>query len=114
MISRPPRNTLANREKWQNPAACGVASVLMLLALSSPAYAVPDTPMAYVLCEIVDWFQGNLGRGLATIGVSAIAIGAIFGKISWGLALTVGVGVVVMFGATAALIEIGVIGAGIC
>ena len=72
------------------------------------------TPMKDVLCEIVDWFSGNLGRGLATIGVSAVAIGAIFGKVSWGLALTVITGVVVMFGASQALVDIGVISAGVC
>lgn len=72
------------------------------------------TPMADVLCLIVNWFSGNLGRGLATIGVSAAAVGAIFGKISWGLALTVMVGVAVMFGASDILVQMRVISAGVC
>jgi type IV secretion system protein VirB2 len=72
------------------------------------------TPMADVLCLIVDWFSGNLGRGLATIGVSAVAIGAIFGKVSWGLALTVMVGVAVMFGASDILFQLRIIRTSVC
>jgi type IV secretory pathway VirB2 component (pilin) len=72
------------------------------------------TPMADVLCLIVNWFSGNLGHGLATIGISAVAVGAIFGKVSWGLALTVMVGVAVMYGASDILVQLNIISAGVC
>lgn len=87
--------------------------VLALLAFSHPAYA-SGSAMTDVICVIVNWFQGNLGTGLATIGVSAVAVGAILGKVSWGLALTVAVGISMMFGATDVLISIGIIDAGVC
>jgi type IV secretion system protein VirB2 len=107
------------------PASCdalrvsGLFSIGLVLFGACQAWAYGGlgsggTPMADVLCEIVNWFSGNLGRGLATIGISAVSVGAVFGKVSWGLALTVVVGVAVMFGATELLINIGIISAGVC
>jgi len=74
-------------------------SLLTIILYSScmyPAYA-GNTPMGEVLCTILDWITGNLGRGLATIAVAILGVGAMLGKSSWGLALTVGIGIVVVF-----------------
>lgn len=114
-------------QRAANPSACvgfsrlalfSIIAFNVLLSTAANAYGPPSpafgTPMADVLCEIVNWFLGNLGRGLATIGVSAVAIGAIFGKVSWGLALTVAVGIAVMFGASALLIQVGILTSGVC
>ena len=74
--------------------------VLTYLALCATAYATSTyTPMGDVLCSVVDFFYGNLGRGLATLAIIVLGVGALLGKTSWGLALTVGVGISVMFGA---------------
>jgi len=62
------------------------------------AYAV-DTPMGTVLCTVQRWFTGNTGRGLATIAITIIGIGALLGKVSWGMAMIVGIGVAIVFGA---------------
>jgi len=77
------------------------------ISLISSAYA-SGTPMGDVLCLIVDWMCGNLGQGLATIGISVIGIGACLGKISWGMALTVGVGCIVMLNATSVVASLGI------
>src|SRR5262250_954057 len=71
------------------------AAVIMLpdLALAT------DTPMGKVLCTVVGWFTGNTGKGLATIAVTIIGIGALLGKVSWGMAIIVGIGVAIVFGA---------------
>jgi type IV secretory pathway VirB2 component (pilin) len=66
--------------------------------LASPALA-GSTPMADVLCTVMDWMTGNMGKGLATIGVTSLGIGAVLGKTSWGMAVTVGVGIAVLFNA---------------
>jgi type IV secretion system protein VirB2 len=58
-----------------------------------------DTPMGRVLCTVVDWFTGNTGKGLATIAITIIGIGALLGKVSWGMAIIVGIGVAIVFGA---------------
>jgi type IV secretion system protein VirB2 len=55
--------------------------------------------MGKVLCTVVGWFIGNTGKGLATIAITVIGIGALLGKVSWGMAIIVGVGVAIVFGA---------------
>lgn len=72
------------------------AAVIMLPDL---AFAGTDTPMGKVLCTVVNWFTGNTGKGLATIAVTIIGIGALLGKVSWGMAIIVGIGVAIVFGA---------------
>lgn len=74
---------------------CAFAAV----CLPATAYAAPDTPMAEVLCYVLDLIQGNAGKAMAAIGVMTMGAAAIMGKASWGMALTVGVGIAVIFGA---------------
>jgi type IV secretory pathway VirB2 component (pilin) len=66
----------------------------------SPAYAAV-TPMGAVLMDILCWMYGSLGRGVATIGVISVGVAAALGKASWGLALTVGVGISIIFNCVA-------------
>jgi type IV secretion system protein VirB2 len=58
-----------------------------------------DTPIGNVLCTVKGWFLGNTGKGLATIAITIIGIGALLGKVSWGMAMIVGIGVAIVFGA---------------
>jgi type IV secretory pathway VirB2 component (pilin) len=67
--------------------------------LMAQAYAAIATPMGAVLCAVVGFIYGNLGRGLATIAVIIVGAGATLGKVSWGLAVTVAVGISVIFNA---------------
>lgn len=76
--------------------------VLSVLAMTLPDYAFAtgiNTPMGSVLCEVTNWFTGNTGKGLATIAITVIGIGALLGKVSWGMAIIVGTGVAIIFGA---------------
>jgi len=73
-------------------------AVALMILMTNPAYAT-NTPMGDVLCDIVEMVYGNLGRGLATLAVVIIGVGATLGKTSWGLALTVAVGIAVIFNA---------------
>ena len=80
-----------------------VCLVVMLgvLAMTLPDYAFAgsNTPMGAVLCTVTGWFTGNTGKGLATIAITVIGIGALLGKVSWGMAIIVGTGVAIIFGA---------------
>ena len=77
--------------------------VAMLPDLAAAAGSVdnPDgnTPMGNVMCTVKNWFTGNTGKGLATIAITIIGIGALLGKVSWGMAMIVGIGVAIVFGA---------------
>jgi type IV secretion system protein VirB2 len=76
------------------------------------AYAGTNTPMGNVLCTVVRWFTGNTGKGLATIAITIIGIGALLGKVSWGMAIIVGIGVAIVFGAASIVDAMGA-GAGV-
>lgn len=83
-------------------------AVVLYTASISAAYANPGTwtPMGAVLCQIVYMVEGNLGRGLGTLAIIIIGAGATLGKVSWGLAITVGVGVSIIFNAPSILITL--------
>ena len=85
----------------------GILASVAYVCLISSAYAT-GSPMGDVLCLLVNWMCGNLGVGLATIGISVVGIGACLGKISWGMALTVITGCFVMLNATSVVWSLGI------
>ena len=82
-----------------------VAYAVMLLpmdALASGPSALQDT-----LCAVVGWFQGPIGAGIATLAIIVVGIGALMGKVSWGMAIIVGLGVGIIFGADSIIQALG-------
>lgn len=80
--------------------ACVMSFIVsgMLFMSAEPAMA-QMSPMGNVICMIIGIIYGNLGRGLSVLAVIVVGIGATLGKVSWGLAMTVAVGVGTVFGA---------------
>lgn len=60
-----------------------------------------------LLCNVAAWFTGSVGQGIATLAIIVIGIGALMGKVSWGMAIIVGLGVAVIFGAPQIVQELG-------
>lgn len=93
--------------KTQKKDLASAWQLSLVIALSAVAVMLPDlahaagsdTPIGNIFCTVVSWFTGNTGKGIATIAVTIIGIGALLGKVSWGMALIVGLGVAVVFGA---------------
>ena len=56
-------------------------------------------PIGDTLCNIVEKLQGRIGKGIATIAVIFLGIGLFLGKLSWGLAIAIGIGIGGIFGA---------------
>lgn len=83
---------------WQVCLLTLLTAIVISMPTLSFAAAV-NTPMGEILCVVTGWFTGNTGKGLATIAVTVIGIGALLGKVSWGMAIIVGVGVAIVFGA---------------
>ncbi len=75
------------------------ALVALGLFATSDAALAQQSPMGNVICAIIGIIYGNLGRGIAVLAVIILGVGATIGKVSWGLAMTVGVGIGVVFGA---------------
>ena len=92
--------------KTKNLATAWQISLLTLLAavvvmMPDFAFASGATPIGNSLCNAVGFFTGKTGKALATIAILIIGIGALMGKVSWGMAIIVGVGVALLFGAAA-------------
>jgi type IV secretion system protein VirB2 len=59
----------------------------------------PGGQIANVLCNVISIAQGNVGKTIAILVIISIAIGLFLGKITWGVAIAVSVGMRVLFGA---------------
>ena len=81
----------------------------MNFVLSTNLYASGDPPpavatdagqgIANVLCNVIQVAQGATGKTIATLVIISMAIGLFLGKITWGVAIAVAVGMGVLFGA---------------
>jgi type IV secretion system protein VirB2 len=96
-----------------------------LLALSAVSVAMsllPDMALAaggsnaiqQVFCNVVVMMTGTTGKAIATVAIIAVGIGALLGKISWGMALIVALGVALVFGASTIVTALGASTSGTC
>jgi type IV secretory pathway VirB2 component (pilin) len=83
-----------------------LAFLAMALTLFLPELASAGNPIGETLCNVVGWFTGPVGGGIATLAVIIIGVGALMGKVSWGMAIIVGLGVAVIFGAGPLITEL--------
>jgi type IV secretion system protein VirB2 len=65
-----------------------------------------------VFCNVVGALTGTTGAAIATVAVIAVGVGALLGKISWGMALIVAVGIALVFGASSIVTAIAPSGTG--
>lgn len=70
-------------------------ALTLLVLLPDNAYA--GDPLSRTICLVVGWFTQGMGQAIATLGIIVLGIGAMLGKVSWQMALTVAFGVSVMF-----------------
>ena len=85
---------------WDVCIATVVAAAMMILPEASMAVTASSAGnIEGVLCNVVRWLTGGLGKAIATISIIIIGIGAMMGKVSWGMAIIVAIGVSIVFGA---------------
>lgn len=82
---------------WRLFTVFTLATVFMMLPEMS--YATTGTPIGDTLCVVVNELTGKIGRGIATLGVIFLGIGLFVGKLSWGLAVAIAIGIGGIFGA---------------
>ena len=103
-------------ELKQKPWASSLIMAVAMVMVMSPDFAFAaggsGQTIADVLCTVVGWFTGNVGTGIATLAIIIIGVGALMGKVSWGMAIIVGIGVAVVFGASQLVEDLG--GTGAC
>lgn len=97
---------LANMPKFEEINWGALFVLLMATALIiSPevSLAEDDTVEASVIsdtiCNVVDQLQGPVARGVAAIGIIFLGFSLFLGKISWGVALALAIGIGAIFGA---------------
>ena len=78
----------------------GIILVAILVAEPANAASLSSDPLSGVLCNIISIITGGTGKALATIALIFLAVGLFVGKINWGVAIAVGIGIGGMFGAT--------------
>ncbi len=75
--------------------------VVAFAAISHHAFAdtVSTTEIQVVMCAVIKQLTGPIGKAIAIIIVISMAIALFLGKVNWGLALAVFVGLGLLFGA---------------
>jgi len=77
-------------------------SMVALLPDVSLAASVPlseTSGLGGTLCAVVNTLQGPVARGLAAIAIIFLGFSLFLGKISWGIALALAIGIGAVFGA---------------
>jgi len=95
------KNRIAKAPNGSLLTKCLMVSALAIMIYTESMTAAHANVIGAVLCNVAAMMYGNVGRGLATIAVIVLGIGATLGKVSWGLAITVAVGISVIFNASA-------------
>ncbi len=80
--------------------AIGALFTIGVYLLSKPSFAqLAPTVIGDILCNAYGLIAIDIGRGLATLAVVTLGIGAMLGRVTWGQAVTVGAGIGTVFGA---------------
>lgn len=83
----------------------------VMLAQTGPATPASGVSTALiqvteVICAFIEWGTGPLGIAIGTVAIIFLGIGAFFGKVTWGLAIMIALGVVLIFAAGAIVLAI--------
>lgn len=85
----------------------GVTMIPMEALASSNAISI-------ALCNAVILITGPAGKAIATVAIIVIGLGALMGKVSWGMALIVALGIALVFGAATIVNQLGASNASSC
>lgn len=94
------------------PPAIVLALAVTALSLPSPAWAQELTPVVTIAENIAGVLTGDFARAIAVIGLAACGFLAFAGRMPWGAAIAVIIGIVLIFGAATLVDEIADIAGG--
>ena len=72
---------------------------LAKVALASGGGSADLGKITQVICQAVDALTGTIGKSISVLVVISMALMLFLGKVSWGLAIMVAVGMGILFGA---------------
>lgn len=73
---------------------------IALLSLALIPSDASSATLGLILCKAYWAVSGSVIRGLATLAVLSLGVGALFGKVSWALSVMVAVGIGTVMGAS--------------
>ena len=85
--------------------ACLIGFFAITLSLTAPVYSASaenitgNTQISNIICNAVNQLTGTIGRSIAILIIISLAISLFLGKVSWGMAIAVAVGMGILFGA---------------
>lgn len=92
--------TISNQRDTMWTAFLSLALFVAVMAAPEVALAAAGgNPLESTLCVLVEWLTGPTGRAVATLAIIIIGVGALMGKVSWGMAIIVALGIAIVFGA---------------
>lgn len=107
-------NKVENKKVSAQKALDNAWRLMLVLTVVVTASLLPvdafATQFGTVLCKAVTWIQNDAAKAIATLAIIAVALGALLGKVSWGMAILVGVGVAGIMGAKYIATQLGVTG----
>jgi type IV secretory pathway VirB2 component (pilin) len=90
----------------------GLLTLALMAAVMLLPYAAVAANMDTFICNAVSFVTGSVGKAIATVAILILGIGAFFGKVTWGLAVLVAIGMGGVFGAASVVNAVS--GAGAC
>lgn len=95
------KKLLNNSSSTNFMLAFALAAFAMTLPLEGIAAAASTTASIFegVVCNIVRELQGPIARAIAAFGIIFLGFSLFLGKISWGVALAIGIGIGAILGA---------------
>ena len=80
-------------------------TLIVILCMTSNVAATDTAPtdltgMTTIFCNVINEITGTVGKLISVLILISMAIGLFLGKITWGLAIAVMVGMGMLFGAT--------------
>jgi type IV secretion system protein VirB2 len=82
---------------WSLVLVTGIFTISAIM----PDAAYAANPVQTMFKAVCDALTGPTGKLIATVAIVIVGIGALLGKISWGMAMIVAIGVGLVFGAGA-------------
>lgn len=73
--------------------------VFMALAVLPDLAMAAASPLSNTICVVLDNLQGDIARGIAAVGIIFLGFSLFLGKVTWGVALALGMGIGAIFGA---------------
>jgi type IV secretion system protein VirB2 len=98
---------------WRGFLALTLALTVMYVPMEAMAANTPNA-IERLFCNVVSMLTGPTGKAIATIAIIVVGLGALMGKVSWGMALIVALGVALVFGAASIVNAIAGADAGAC